>query len=219
MFLWDETLFEQGIDTSELAILSDNAGQMKGKLIKAHMTKKWLVTLLYSRPHTPDDNPWIEAFNKSLKYHPAKPDKFETVQDVIDWVELHRQLHNDHPHSALGYVRPNDEHEGLGDNIRKERKEDLKVASKARLEYYYESKAVKQESGERLEIHNSFAVCWQNWKTIPSNEGNNGHDFTPELGKLLAFAAENIDMKVYRLDSKVFKGVLIQVLNDLFPGG
>lgn len=159
MFLWDETLFEQGIDTSELAILSDNAGQMKGKLIKAHMTKKWLVTLLYSRPHTPDDNPWIESFNKSLKYHPAKPDKFETVQDVIDWVELHRQLHNDHPHSALGYVRPNDEHEGLGDNIRKERKEDLKVASKARLEYYYESKAVKQESGERLEIHNSFAVC------------------------------------------------------------
>ena len=160
MFLWDETLFEQGINTAELAILSDNAGQMKGKLVRAHMTKKWLVTLLYSRPHTPDDNPWIEAFNKSLKYHVAKPDKFETVQDVIDWVELHRQLHNDHPHSALGYVRPNDEHEGLGDSIRKERKEDLKIASKARLEYYYESKAVKTRSDEGLEVlHNSFAVC------------------------------------------------------------
>jgi hypothetical protein len=79
---------------------------------------------------------------------------------VIDWVELHKQLHNDHPHSALGYVRPNDEHEGLGDIIRKERKENLKVASKERLEYYYESKAVKKESGEGLEVvHNSFAVC------------------------------------------------------------
>jgi ribosome biogenesis GTPase A len=133
---------------------------MKGKIIKKHMLEQWLVTLLYARPHTPDDNPWIEAFNKSLKYHHAKPDKFETVQDVIDWVELHRQLHNDHPHSALGYVRPNDEHEGLGDNIRKERKEDLKVASQARLEYYYESKAVKKESGEGLEVvHNSLVLC------------------------------------------------------------
>jgi hypothetical protein len=36
---------------------------------------------------------------------------------------------------------------------------DLKVASKARQEYYYESKAVKKEPGEGLEIHNSFAVC------------------------------------------------------------
>ena len=35
---------------------------------------------------------------------------------------------------------------------------DLKVASKARQEYYYESKAVKKEPGEG-EIHNSFAVC------------------------------------------------------------
>lgn len=158
--LWDETLFEQGIDTSKLAILSDNGGQMKGKKIKKHMQEDWLVTLLYARPYTPDDNPWIEAFNKSLKYHVAKPDKFETVQDVIDWVELHRQLHNDHPHSSLGYVRPNDEHQGFGDKIRKERQENLKVASKKRLEYYYESKAVKKESGEGLEIvHNSFAIC------------------------------------------------------------
>lgn len=44
--------------------------------------------------------------------------------------------------------------------IRKERQEYLKVASKARLEYYYESKAVKKESGEGLEVlHNSFTVC------------------------------------------------------------
>jgi len=160
MYLWDETLFEQGIDTSKLAILSDNGSQMKGNLIRKHMTEDWLVTLLYARPHTPDDNPWIEAFNKSLKYHHAKPDKFETVQDVIDWVELHRQLHNDHPHSALEYVRPNDEHEGRGNDIRKERQENLKVASKARLKYYYESKAVKKESGDGpAVVHNSLALC------------------------------------------------------------
>jgi len=160
MNLWDETLYEQGIDTSKLVILSDNGGQMKGKTIKMHMQKKWRVTLVYARPYTPDDNPWIEAFNKSLKYNVAVPDTFETVQDVIDWVELHRKNHNHHPHSSLGYVRPNDEHEGLGDVIREERKDNTKLAIKDRLAYYYESKTKEQESGEGLEaIHNSYATC------------------------------------------------------------
>ena len=38
--------------------------------------------------------------------------------------------------------------------------EDLKIASKARVAYYYESKAVKKGSDEGLEVlHNSFAIC------------------------------------------------------------
>ncbi|MBU0600748.1 integrase core domain-containing protein [bacterium] len=161
MDLWDETLFDEGIDTRELRILSDNGGPMKGRLVKAHLREKWHVTLVYARPHTPDDNPWIEAFNKSLKYHPACPETFETVQDVMDWAELHRILHNDHPHSALGYVRPNEEHAGRGDSIRQARKENLALARKERLMYYYDSRAVATEVtiSEGLEpIHNSFAA-------------------------------------------------------------
>ena len=145
MTLWDATLFAEGVDTRELRILSDNGSQMKGGMTKAHLRENWFVTLVYSRPHTPDDNPWIEAFNKSLKYHPACPESFETVQDVVDWVERHRILHNDHPHSALGYVRPNDEHSGLGDGIRLVRKESLKAAREERLRYYYENQAAVRE--------------------------------------------------------------------------
>lgn len=161
MDLWDETLFAEGIDTRELAILSDNGGQMKGRVVKSHLREKWNVTLMYSRPHTPDDNPWIEAFNKSLKYHPACPESFETVQEVMDWVELHRVLHNDHPHSALGYVRPNEEHAGQGDRIRQGRKENLKTAREERLRYYYDGKAAETEivtiRGPEL-VYNSFVV-------------------------------------------------------------
>jgi putative transposase len=160
--LWDKTLFEQGIDTSKLVILSDRGSQMKGKLVKKHLTELWEVTLVFGRPQTPDDNPWIEAYNKSQEYHPARPESFETVQDVEDWVENHGRLHNDYPHSALGYVRPNEEHMGFGNIIRQRRKENLKLARKGRLEYYYECKAriSGQESGDRLEVmHNSFAFC------------------------------------------------------------
>lgn len=143
-------------------ILSDRGSQMKSSVVKQHLTEKWKVTLVYARSYTPDDNPWIEAYNKSLEYHPARPESFETVQDVEDWVNLHGELHNEHPHSALNYARPNEEHAGLGDDIRKQRKENLKLARKERLAYYYECKAklAEKTSGNRLEvIHNSFAFC------------------------------------------------------------
>ena len=156
MDLWDATLFAEGVDTRELTILSDNGGQMKGRVVKAHLRDQWNVTLVYSRPHTPDDNPWIEAFNKSLKYHPSCPDSFETVQEIMDWVELHQVLHNDHPHSALSYVRPNEEHAGEGDRIRLTRKENLKSAREGRLKYYY---AGKVAAVEKLTIRGPELVC------------------------------------------------------------
>ena len=134
--IWDEALWKEGIDTSQLTVLSDRGGQMKGSRIKAHLVGKWDIRLEFARPYTPDDNAWIEALIKYMKYHPACPDIFETAQDVIDWVEKFFNFYNNHPHSALGYVRPNDEHAGLGNTIRAQRKVNLLDARKARLEYY-----------------------------------------------------------------------------------
>ncbi len=160
--LWDKTLIAEGVETKGLVILQDNGSQMKGKMIKAHLTGKWQVTLVYARPHTPNDNPWIEGFNRSLHLHPEKPAEFVTIEDVIAWVEQHRILHNNHPHSALSYVRPNDEHAGLGNGIRQQRKENLKVARNARLMYYYEQKlavkVVKFETEEPELVCNSSAA-------------------------------------------------------------
>jgi len=117
---------------------------------------------MHSRPYTPYDNPWIEAFIKGMKYHPAYPENFETVQDVRDWVEWYQENYNNTPHSALGYVRPNEEHTGIGDMIMQQRKENLKLARKERLVYYYKCKAnLEEENSEnRLEVmHNSSAIC------------------------------------------------------------
>jgi len=141
MDIWDEALQQEEIDTTQLTALSDRGTQMKGSRTKAHLIGKWDIRLEFARPYTPDDNAWIETFIKYMKYHPACPDDFNTVQDVIDWVAKFYGLYNDHPHSALGYVRPNDEHAGLGNTIRTQRKENLLVARKARLGYYHSQKA------------------------------------------------------------------------------
>lgn len=136
MAIWDEALWKEGIDTSELTALSDRGGQMKGSRTKAHLIGKWNIRLEFARPYTPDDNAWIEAFIKYMKYHPECPDSFETVQDIIDWVEKFQILYNNHPHSSLGYVRPNDEHAGIGDAIRNARQENFKLAIEKRRAYY-----------------------------------------------------------------------------------
>ena len=136
MNIWDETLWQEEIDTSQLTSLSDRGSQMKGSRTKAHLIGKWDLKLEFARPYTPNDNAWIEAFIKYMKYHPECPDYFVTVQDVIDWVFKFKKLYNNHPHSSLGYVRPNDEHAGLGDTIRQIRKENLMAARQKRLAYY-----------------------------------------------------------------------------------
>ena len=136
MNIWDETLWKEGIDTSGLTALSDRGSQMKGSRTKAHLIGKWNIRLEFARPYTPDDNAWIEAFIKYMKYHPECPDSFETVRDVIDWVAKFQILYNDHPHSSLGYIRPNDEHAGLGNVIRQTRQENLRLAMQKRRAYY-----------------------------------------------------------------------------------
>ena len=121
---------------------------MKGSRTKAHLIGKWNIRLEFARPYTPDDNAWIETFIKYMKYHPECPKYFETVQDVIDWVAKVQRLYNNHPHSSLGYVRPNDEHEGRGEAIRKSRQENLKLAAQKRRAY----RASKKEEVSKYEL-------------------------------------------------------------------
>ncbi len=138
--IWDEALWKEDIDPSQLTAISDRGSQMKGSRTKAHLIGKWNIRLEFARPYTPDDNAWIETFIKYMKYHPECPESFDTVQDVIDWVIKFQKLYNDHPHSSLGYVRPNDEHEGRGDAIRNKRQENLKLAALKRQVYHNSKK-------------------------------------------------------------------------------
>lgn len=140
MDIWDEALWKEDIDKSQLTALSDRGGQMKGSRTKAHLIGKWDIRLEFARPYTPDDNAWIEAFIKYMKYHPACPDRFDTVQDVMDWIATFHNLYNDHPHSSLGYVRPNEEHAGSGNAIRQARKDNLSAARRMRRAFYKSQK-------------------------------------------------------------------------------
>lgn len=135
--VWDEALRQEGLaDARDLTILSDRGSSMKGQKTKRHLEGLWYASLAFSRPHTPDDNAWIEALIKTFKYHPECPQSFATVLDVQEWAGKFQKLYNDHPHSALKYVTPNQEHGGLGNQIRSQRKNNLLEARQVRLAAY-----------------------------------------------------------------------------------
>lgn len=185
MDIWDETLWKEGIDTSQLTALSDRGGQMKGSRTKAHLIGKWAIRLEFARPYTPDDNAWIEAFIKYMKYHPDCPEQFETVQDVADWVATFQRLYNDHPHSSLGYVRPNEEHEGLGNAIRQARKDNLLSARQMRLVFYKSQKEwVSDYAHDRDRVTEGFLR-----ENSEAESGENGQD--DEIGILIQDFRDN----------------------------
>ena len=176
--IWDEALWKENIDTSLLTALSDRGGQMKGNKTKPRLIGKHNIRLEFARLYAPDDNAWIEAFIKYMKYHPACPDRFETVQDVVDWITKFQKLYNSHPHSSLGYVRPNDEHEGLGNAIRQQRKENLAVSKQNRLSYYHSQKAQASDYG-LIEDSACNKVLCQNMEMESKENGQ-----TAEIGSL-----------------------------------
>ena len=186
MDIFDEALWQEGIDTKGLTVLSDRGSQMKGSRTKAHLTGKWDIKLEFARPYTPDDNAWIEAFIKYMKYHPECPGNFETVKDVIDWVAKFQKLYNEHPHSSLGYVRPNEEHAGLGSAIRQVRKENLLAARQRRLAFYRLQKTGISEYGLGIDDDSTSLLC-QN-SEIGSLENNTG-------GKIEASKEEDFQQK------------------------
>ncbi|MBU1147958.1 MAG: integrase core domain-containing protein [Candidatus Omnitrophica bacterium] len=179
--IWDEALWKEDIDTSLLTALSDRGGQMKGSKTKLHLIGKHNIRLEFARPYTPDDNAWIEAFIKYMKYHPARPDRFETVQDVVDWITKFQKLYNQHPHSSLGYVRPNEEHAGLGDTIRKARKENLTVSKQNRLRYFHSQKREVSDYGLIEDNACNKALC----QNTERENGENGQ--VAEIGSLEPF--------------------------------
>lgn len=105
----------------------------RGSAMKAAATKKIIKELLgapvhYGRPHTPDDEAWIESLIRSLKHHRDAPNSFELVDDIIQWLNRFPDIHNNDPHSAHKYVTPLQVLSGLKEIILNKRKSNLTAA-------------------------------------------------------------------------------------------
>ena len=92
---------------------SDNGGPMKGATMLATLQRLGVVTS-FSRPRVSDDNPFIEALFRTLKYWPEYSTAgFASVATAHAWVaRFVDHYNNEHQHSGIGFVSPADRHDG-----------------------------------------------------------------------------------------------------------
>jgi len=117
----------------------------RGSAMKATYTKITVKELLgapihYGRPHTPDDQAWIEAFVKTLKYHREIPLSFKIVDDIVGWLTRFPELYNNDPHSSLKYVTPLQALSGQKEVILNQRRLNLLAARKQRYASWQENR-------------------------------------------------------------------------------
>lgn len=123
-------------DRPILLAVSDN-----GPAMTAHDTRAYMALMAiaqhHGRPHTPTDQAWIESFFGHIK---TEWPHLEAIDDpAVLETELERvraDYNGVRLHQGIGYVTPNDEHEGRGDTIRQARIEGLRRAHDARITYH-----------------------------------------------------------------------------------
>ena len=122
-------------DRPILLAVSDN-----GPAMTSHDTRAYMVLMAiaqhHGRPHTPTDQAWIETFFGHIKHE--WPHLTSITDPVLLETELARiriEYNGVRLHEAIGYVTPDDEHHGRGEQIREARRQGLERARHRRLDH------------------------------------------------------------------------------------
>lgn len=123
-----EALAGQGIGREQLTIHADRGTSMTSKPV-AQLLVDLGVARSHSRPHVSNDNPYSEANFKTLKYCPAFPGRFGSIQDARSFCERFFDHYNHvHRHAGIGLHTPASVHYGTASEIRTQRQETLDTA-------------------------------------------------------------------------------------------
>ena len=113
---------EQNAHTG-LVLHSDNGAPMKSFKMQAKMYDLGVIPS-HSRPRVSNDNPYSESLFRTVKYCPNWPRQgFRNIEDARKWVaEFVAWYNNDHRHSQIKFVTPNQRHTGEDIQILDQRK-------------------------------------------------------------------------------------------------
>jgi len=119
----------------------------RGSAMKASSTRQTIKELLgapvhFGRPHSPDDQAWIESFIRTLKHHRDAPRSFKLVDDIIQWLNRIPDIYNNDPHSSLSYVTPLQALSGQKEVILNQRKQNLATARMLRYTAWEASRSL-----------------------------------------------------------------------------
>jgi transposase InsO family protein len=122
---------------------ADRGTSMTSKTVTA-LLADLSVTQSHSRPRVSNDNPFSEAWFKTLKYAPVFPERFGSLQHARAFLDEFIQYYNhEHHHTGIGLHTPADVHYGLTDDIDRHRHAALTAARAANPERFSGATAPK----------------------------------------------------------------------------
>lgn len=117
-----ECMAKEGSAATHLRLHADNGNCMKSATMLATLQSLGIIPS-FSRPKVSNDNAHIESLFKTLKYRPEYPYRaFKNIEEARNWINTFVCWYNqDHLHSGLNYVTPNDRHERRDEQILEKR--------------------------------------------------------------------------------------------------
>lgn len=153
-------------DQVPLVVHADRGTSMTSKPV-AELLADLDVLKSHSRPKVSNDNPYSEAWFKTLKYLPVFPDRFGSLADARDFMDRFVQAYNGHHrHSGIGFHTPADVHFGMTGHVNDQRMAALQKAWEQHPERFGQQRLpkklqlpeaawinepVKQEKGEEIQ--------------------------------------------------------------------
>lgn len=131
-----------------LLAVSDNGPQMTSGSTREFMAM-CAIAQHFGRPGTPTDQAWIESLFSHLKAEWPHLDRINDPAMLRDELEIVRKEYNTvRLHAGIGYVTPDDEHEGRGPGIRQARKDGLESARQKRIAYHRQKSQLPESQNE-----------------------------------------------------------------------
>ena len=136
MELIDDALLDENLSKEQIEMLSlynDRGVQMKAKNFRK-MLKDLGIHQVFSRPRTPNDNPFVESSFSIIKGDPEYPGYFVDAEEARRYFESYfKEYNNERLHGGIGYVTPEQKHNGLAEKILEERRKKVEKARLSRL--------------------------------------------------------------------------------------
>jgi putative transposase len=124
----DDTLVRHSIEPGQLALHADRGTSMTSKPVAQLLTDLG-VDRSHSRPHVSNDNPYSEANFKTLKYCPAFPARFGSIEDARTFCSAFFDYYNhEHRHSGVALHTAASVHYGTATQIQAQRAATLDAA-------------------------------------------------------------------------------------------
>jgi putative transposase len=131
-----QAIEQQQIARGQLTVHADRGAPMRSRSV-AFLLADLGVTKTHSRPYTSTDNPYSEAHFKTLKYRPAFPARFDSIEQAREFCrEFFGWYNHEHRHSGISLMTPASVHYGRATQVHADRQRVLNAAYEATPERF-----------------------------------------------------------------------------------